>query len=302
MNTTSQILHDISARMKEALQGWQEFGGTDLREFLLSLVSMSDAEIILDVIDRISDADRMLRQSGLPPRVWAGERLQSIVPELVDEVLLGDLRGMDAVELGSRIIDLGLAGVSAFEDGDVKAVLSAGLQVAADGLPVATRFFLSPLGDTIERELVAIASAVVVGLSDPDSGEQIFDAATITGVVHLGLRVAKVGYKHQAGELDSDEALLELERAVATVAVGLAEHLVVQNLPEIGETVGIAIGTLVNNPVLGAVVGRTVGEFAAPVVRPLVQKGITALTRMAVRGVKPAVQGVIKRIKSALAE
>lgn len=298
MNTTTDFLEAIPAALAAAFEGWQPHSSSELRDFLLDLVPAVDADTILEMVKSVGEAEATLLQSALPARVWLGESLKSIVPEILADGPLGDLRGMEPVELGSRIIDLGLVGITGFGGAAVEAIAKDIAYIAEnEGLASATRYFQSPLGDPIEREVVAVASATILMLGDSLKMERPGDVATLTGVVNIGLRIAKIAYKQAAGELDSDARFHALENTIAAVAVGLADQLV-NRFPEIGAGLGVAIGALLQNPALGEVVGRSVGALAAPLVRPLVRKGVDTMARKAVHWVSAASRTTYNKLKS----
>jgi hypothetical protein len=286
---SNEFLSSIPAALRDVLERWSTEPTQDLASFLDQTVSSTDAKTILAMVDGIRAADEALQASGLPAKVWLGEELQARVPDLSDSPVLGDWAGLEPHEIGARIIELGLAGLGEVPAANpaLKSALDA---LAGEGIPVVNDFFSSGLGAAVEREVVSVASAVVVKLARSMGIKA--RAEVLTSVVDLGLRLAKVAFHQQSGHLDSDEAYAAIEDRIACVARAGAEALLVAQLPDVTAKVGTYIGLVLGNPLLGHIVGRSIGELAAPMLRPIVHAGADKMARKALSWSKEAPEHV----------
>lgn len=293
---TVEFLQALPAAIQKHLTAWAQQESSDLSAFLQTVVSPEDAALILSTVDYIRETEAALKNSGLPPRVWAGERLLETAPEILEDGPLGDLRNYEPTELGSHIIDLGLAGFSEFASPTVSQIIETVTDAGGEnGLDLVTEFFQSTLGDDQERSIFAIIAAIVLKVA------RAFDikinSIPLTGAIFIGLRAAKIAYQQAAGILDNDAVFQALEETVAVAAVAVADQIV-NHLPNAGAVVGAAIGTLLKNPHIGATAGRTLGEFLQPHIRPIARAGADKIARIAIQKTRAAVGAALKTKKS----
>lgn len=297
---TAAFLHAIPAAIQKHFTDWAQQKSVDLAGFLPTIVSPENAKTILSLVDRIRDTETDLKNSGLPPRVWAGERLINVAPEILEDGPLGDLRNYEPTELGSHIIDLGLAGLSDFNAPVVEQAIAAVTDAGGEhGLGFVTDFFQSALGASQERNVVAIAAASALSAAHAHNVKA--DPIPLTGAVFLGLRAAKISYQLAAGLLDNDAVFQALEETVAIAAVAVADHIADQ-LPNAGQAIGIAIAPLLGPfASVAPIAGRTVGEFAKPIVRTVARAAARPLAKIIVQKTRKTAVAAFKTLKSALA-
>ena len=277
----------LPALLLEALSAWQDTDQS-LDDFLAGQLSPDDAAEILGMVDAIHAAHAALKQSDGSTRRWLGQLLAAANPELSSAEL-------EPVELGSLIIDHGLAGL-----GPLAQILAEGAEAPIiDGeLSIISRFFQSALGDPVEREVVAVASSAALKLT-----RQLgltTTTAPLVAATDLGLRLTKIGLHLSHGMLDDDEAFAEVEDRIAAVVAAGAEHLVAEGAPLLGEVVGTYIGTALGNPVLGGTIGRTLMTHAAESMRPAVRSGTEALTRQLLRAARRTVSTALETFAGVL--
>lgn len=296
---TAELLHAIPSAIQKHLTLWTQQKTADLTEFLQTIVSPQDAQTILSMVDHIRQTETDLKDSGLPPRVWAGEQLTRIAPEILEDGPLGNLRNYEPTELGSHIIDLGLVGLSEFAASAVEQAVAAITDAGGkQGLGVVTEFFRSAIGAPQERNVVAIAAASTLNAANTLNIKSA--PIPLTGAIFLGLRAAKIAYQQANGILDNDAVFQALEETAAVAAVAVADRAVNQ-LPNAGALVGAAIGSLVHNAPLGAIAGRAIGELAEPYVRPIVRTAASQLARTVVQNTRKSAVAAFRTLKTALA-